>query len=165
MSKARNCHIDWWTQNLRKVLFFFWDTLYIIDLVLYAIFKGYMQYTKYKGHNNTNCIVELMQKAPKSGDLSPLNSVQLLRENISHKQTLTKTCHANICFLSRFLYAKISFKVFTEYTQELQIFQHKNCNLCGVKSANSWTFPAFLTPFNRALWSLRFTSLRERELD
>ena len=69
---------------------------------------------------------ELMQKAPKSGDLSPLNSVQLLRENISHKQTLTKTCHANICFLSRFLYAKISFKVFTQSTQEPQIFQHKN---------------------------------------
>ena len=42
---------------------------------------------------------ELVQKAPKSGDLSPLNSVQLLRENISHKQTMTKkTCHENICF-------------------------------------------------------------------
>ena len=37
---------------------------------------------------------------------SPLNSVQLLRENISHKQTLTKTCHANICFLSRFFMQK-----------------------------------------------------------
>ena len=40
-----------------------------------------------------------------------------------------------------------------------------SCKWCGVKGANSWTFPAFLTPFNRALWSLRFTSLRERELD
>ena len=127
MSKARNCHIDWWTQNLRKVLFFFWDTLYIIDLVLYAIFKGYMQYTKYKDHNNANCIVELMQKAPKSGDLSPLNSVQLLRENISHKQTLTKKLAMKIfVFLSRFLYGKISFKVFRQFTQEPQIFQHKN---------------------------------------
>ena len=40
-----------------------------------------------------------------------------------------------------------------------------SCKWCGVKSANSWTFPAFLTPFNGALWSLRFTSLRERKLD
>ena len=68
-----------------------------------------------------------MQKAPKSGDLSPLNSVQLLRENISHKQTLTKKLAMKIfVFLSRFLYAKISFKVFRQFTQEPQIFQHKN---------------------------------------
>ena len=70
---------------------------------------------------------ELVQKAPKSGDLSPLNSVQLLRENISHKQTLTKKLAMKIfVFLSRFLYAKISFKVFRQSTQEPQIFQHKN---------------------------------------
>ena len=55
VSQARNCHMDWWTRNVRKV-FFFWDTLYIIDLVLYVIFKGYMQYTKYEGHNNANWI-------------------------------------------------------------------------------------------------------------
>ena len=62
---------------------------------------------------------ELMQKAPKS--------VQLLRENISHKQTLTKKLAMKIfVFLSRFLYAKISFKVFRQFTQEPQIFQHKN---------------------------------------
>ena len=70
-----------------------------------------------------------MQKAPKSGDLSPLNSVQLLRENISHKQTLTKTCHANICFLSRFFMQKSlsrysrnlhrSFKYFNIRTQSV----------------------------------------------
>ena len=29
-------------------------------------------------------------------------------------------------FLSRFLYAKISFKVFRQFTQAPQIFQHKN---------------------------------------
>ena len=58
---------------------------------------------------------------------SPLNSVQLLRENISHKQTLTKKLAMKIfVFLSRFLYAKISFKVFRQFTQEPQIFQHKN---------------------------------------
>ena len=39
-----------------------------------------------------------------------------------------------------------------------------SCKCCGVKSANSWTFPAFLTLFNGALWSLRFTSLGERKL-
>ena len=55
---------------------------------------------------------------------SPLNSVQLLRENISHKQTLTKKLAMKIfVFLSRFLYAKISFKVFRQFTQEPQIFQ------------------------------------------
>ena len=71
-----------------------------------------------------------MQKAPKSGDLSPWNSVQLLRENISHKQTLTKKLAMKIfVFLSRFLYAKSlsrysrnlhrSFKYFNIRTQSV----------------------------------------------
>ena len=38
------------------------------------------------------------------------------------------------------------------------------CKWCEGKSSNSWTFPAFLTLFNGALWSLRFTSLGERKL-
>ena len=69
-----------------------------------------------------------MQKASKSGDLSALNGVQLLREKIYfiNKHWPKRLAMKIFVFLSRFLYAKISFKVFRQFTQEPQIFQHKN---------------------------------------